>query len=71
MEVSKTNGLRPKRLSAGLSQKQLAEIMQVTQAAIANWETGAAYPRASQLPALAAALHCSIDELYTSTEVRQ
>lgn len=47
-----------------MSQKQLADIMGVTQAAIANWETGGVYPRASQLPALAEALNCTIDDLY-------
>ena len=57
-EVKIVNGLKSRRLAAGLSQ------MQVTQGAIANWETGAAYPRASQLPALAKALQCSIDDLY-------
>lgn len=64
----KINGIKPKRIEAGLSQKQLAEILQVTQAAVANWEAGTAYPRASQLPELAAALHCTIDELYQPPE---
>ena len=64
----KINGIKPKRIEAGLSQKQLAEILQVTQAAVANWEAGAAYPRAAQLPELAAALHCTIDELYQPPE---
>lgn len=64
VEVKIVNGLKSRRLAAGLSQRQLAELMQVTQGAIANWETGAAYPRASQLPALAKALQCSIDDLY-------
>lgn len=67
-EVKIVNGLKSRRLAAGLSQRQLAELMQVTQGAIANWETGAAYPRASQLPALAKALQCSIDDLYTESE---
>lgn len=62
------NGLKPRRLAAGLSQKQLAELMQVTQGAIANWEAGTAYPRASQLPALANALQCRIDDLYIGME---
>jgi transcriptional regulator with XRE-family HTH domain len=66
--VIKINGIKPKRIEAGLSQKQLAEILQVTQAAVANWEAGTAYPRASQLPDLAAALHCTIDELYQPPE---
>ena len=64
----KINGIKPKRIEAGLSQKQLAEMLQVTQAAVANWEAGTAYPRASQLPELAAALHCTIDELYQQPE---
>ena len=64
----KINGIKPKRIEAGLSQKQLAEILQVTQAAVANWEPGTAYPRAAQLPELAAALHCTIDELYQPPE---
>ena len=64
----KINGIKPKRIEAGLSQKQLAEILQVTQAAVANWEAGTAYARASQLPDLAAALHCTIDELYQPPE---
>ena len=64
----KINGIKPKRIEAGLSQKQLAEILQVTQAAVANWEAGTAYPRAAQLPELAAALHCTIDELYQPPE---
>lgn len=62
--VIKINGIKCKRVEAGLSQKQLADIMGVTQAAIANWETGGVYPRASQLPALAEALNCTIDDLY-------
>lgn len=64
----KINGIKPKRVEAGLSQKQLAEMLRVTQAAVANWEAGTAYPRASQLPELAKALNCSIDELYTPPE---
>jgi transcriptional regulator with XRE-family HTH domain len=66
--VIKINGLKPRRIEAGLSQKQLAEMLQVTQAAVANWEAGTAYPRASQLPDLAKALSCTIDELYAPPE---
>ncbi len=45
-------------------------MLQVTQAAVANWEAGTAYPRAAQLPALAKALNCSIDELYNGEEAQ-
>lgn len=57
------------RERAKLTQRELADVLGVERSTVAKWESGAAYPRASQLPALAAALHCSIDELYTSTEV--
>lgn len=52
----------------GLSQVALAAMVGVSQQSIAKWESGEAYPRASQLPALAKALSCSIDELYTDAE---
>ena len=34
------------------------------QSAISAWESGEKMPRASQLPALAEALNCTIDDLY-------
>lgn len=63
-EVRKINGLKRKRIAAGLSQTALAEILGTVQSAVSAWESGEKMPRASQLPALAAALHCTIDELY-------
>ncbi len=62
-------GLKAHRIAAGLTQEQLAALMGVSYQAVGKWERGEGYPAAAQLPALAAALHCSIDELYTSTEV--
>lgn len=58
------NGLKSKRIAAGLSQTELAEILGTVQSAVSAWESGDKMPRASQLPALAEALHCTIDELY-------
>lgn len=52
------------RISAGLSQVELAELMKVGQATIAGWESGSYRPTADKLPMLADALHCSIDALY-------
>lgn len=49
---------------ANLTQKQLAEQLNVSQSNIAMWETGAAMPSASKLPELADLLHCTIDALY-------
>lgn len=56
------------RERANLKQRELAGLLGVERSTIAKWETGAALPRASQLPDLAAALHCTIDELYQQPE---
>lgn len=65
MEVSNTKSLKTRRILLGLSQQALAEQLGTVQSAVSAWESGEKMPRASQLPALAAALHCSIDELYS------
>lgn len=70
-EVLTTKGLREKRLAAGLSQKNLADKLGIVQSAISAWESGEKMPRASQLPALAKALSCSIDELYNGGETNE
>lgn len=56
--------IRELRESIGMGQTQLAEAAGVSQAAIAKWETGVAYPRADKLPTIAKALGCRIDDLY-------
>ena len=56
------------RKRANLKQFELADLLKVERSTIAKWESGAAFPRASQLPDLAAALHCTIDELYQPQE---
>lgn len=64
MEVITTKGLKSRRLALGLSQVALAEMLGTVQSAVSAWESGEKLPRASQLPALAKALQCSIDDLY-------
>lgn len=56
------------RKRAKLKQQELADLLNVERSTVAKWEIGAAYPRASQLPALAKTLQCSIDDLYTESE---
>lgn len=68
MEVIHTKGLTYIRKRLGLKQQELADLLHVERSTIAKWESGAAYPRASQLPELAKALNCSIDELYAPPE---
>ena len=52
------------RMAAGLSQQELAARMGVAPTAISNWEHEVALPRARQMPMLAKAVGCSIDELF-------
>ena len=63
-----TKGLKPRRIALGLSQAALAEMMGTVQSAVSAWESGEKLPRASQLPALANALQCRIDDLYIGME---
>lgn len=52
------------RHEAKKTQAELAEELGVVQSAIANWECGTAMPSADKLPAIAAALGCSINDLF-------
>ena len=52
------------RKERGLTQKQLAERIGVTNKAISKWETGDGYPDIMTIPSLAEALEISIDELF-------
>ena len=60
--------VRALRKAAGMSQNQLAECMGVAQNCVSQWETETALPRTRQLPDLAKALNCSIDELFAQPE---
>ena len=57
-------GLAKCRKAAKLTQAELAALLNVGQSAIAAWESGAAYPNANKLPAIAEVLDCSIDDLF-------
>ena len=52
------------REKAGLTQEQVARALQVSQSAVAKWETGECKPRADIFPKLAQILKCSIDDLF-------
>ena len=51
------------RMSAGLSQVEVAKRIGVSDAAVSMWETGKTIPRASLLLKLANLYHCTVDEL--------
>ena len=52
------------RERAGLSQEEGAAALKIDRSTVAKWETGASYPRADKLPAIAALYGCSIDALF-------
>ena len=58
--------LREKR---GLTQKQLAELLFVSDKTISKWETGKGLPDITLLEPLAQALHVSLPELFSGAMV--
>lgn len=62
------NGIKQRRIALGLDQKDLAELLGCDTSAVCKWETGVSLPQASKLPALAAALNCTIDDLFEKGE---
>ena len=59
------------RQHAGLTQAGLAEEMQISQQAVAQWEAGKSAPQAVDIPKLASALKCSYDQLFGEKEDTQ
>lgn len=51
--------LKEMREAAAISQRTLAVACGTSQAAVAQWESGAAYPQAAKLPTLSKALGAS------------
>lgn len=51
------------RNHAGISQREAAEKLDVSPAAVAQWETGKTRPRAALLPKIAELYGCTVDEL--------
>ena len=66
--TKRLEGLAPRRRAVGLSQQAVANALGVERATVGMWETGANWPSARVLPALADLLCCTIDDLYTAPE---
>lgn len=52
------------RKKKGITQLELARTLGLDQSSIAKWETNKYMPRAALFPKLAAALDCTIDDLF-------
>ena len=64
MDAKATGALiAARRKALGLTQKQLAERLLVSDKAVSKWEVGASYPEVTLLPPLAAILGLTVDEL--------
>ena len=61
--MSLPHRLREARIAVGLSQKQLADRLGVTQSTVALWEAGKTAPRRTLMPKLAAVLKTSVPAL--------
>jgi transcriptional regulator with XRE-family HTH domain len=63
--------IRDRRIGAGLTQRDLAARLGVSQALLSQWEAGLNNPRASKLPAIAEALRIPIATLRAATAERR
>lgn len=57
-----------KRSRLGLTQAQLAEVLDVGQDALSRMEKGIISPKISRLPILASSLHCAVAELFRTPD---
>ena len=60
--------IRQARLAAGLTQKQLADRLHITDRAVSKWERGLSAPDIALLEPLADVLHLTLTELITGGE---
>jgi len=60
------NAIAYRREISGLSQKDVAFQLGVTQGAVSQWESELSTPQFDKLPALAKIFGCTIDELFAA-----
>ena len=56
------------RKRAGMTQKQVAEILKVTQGNVSSWESGRIYPPVPTLIKLSDMFGCTVDDLLICRE---
>jgi len=59
--------LKTKRLAWNLTQKQLAEIIGVSESVISRWENGSRFPRFNMLVKIAEHFNLTIEQLLNDT----
>lgn len=70
MEEKTTFGkfINQKRKQANLTQKELAEMIHVTESAVSKWERGISYPDITLVSTICDTLHVTEHELITASE---
>lgn len=63
--------IRKCRKKQGITQTELAKRIGVAPSTVTQWETGARNPSVNQVPLLASALECSLDDLFGSSSDRK
>lgn len=63
--------IKEKRKEKGITQKQLADILNCTDKAVSRWETGKGFPEISMLLPISEALGVSVNELIIGEDIRQ
>ena len=58
------NEIKRLRKNRGMSQSELAEVLNVTAQSISKWESNISFPDISQLPLIASFFGITIDELF-------
>lgn len=63
MKIAPGNRIKLARLKAGMTQAQLAKVLNVTQGTVGSWEVGIAFPRPRNLVKLSEVLKIPVSEL--------
>ena len=68
MEESQGKRIKKSRIEKGLTQEQIAKLMNLTRNAVGSWENGRALPPAKHFPKLASILGVSVAYLQMETD---
>ena len=71
MEIRLGEKIKTLRKQKNMSQEVLAQVLGVTFQAVSKWETGAAMPDVSMIPAIARFFEVSTDELFDFNRIEQ
>lgn len=70
-ELNFSERLKTFRKQKGLTQQQLADLLNISNKSVSRWESEGGYPDIELLPPLAKALGVTVDELLSDTPVRR